>query len=267
MSATAFEYSPLDESQVAARIRRIARLTLIVFKLTRARRLGGTNNEFDDVENAELIAALNACCFYTTYASCLSNIFDNPDEPFYIEIHGIDGHRYIIGFSLLGPGVSIHAARVRVTTLSLLASREDKEGGGTNHTFEVQQDYSKRLKLDKVTTDRAFLIGMSLVIGFMDEQDDDPDEDARLAPLLAQITPTDDELSEIRAELPPPSINYGEATPPLPDGTKVRVEPTELERDIDALRDLLLSVAGKAQGLPPDLAAQHDHYLHGQPKR
>ena len=58
-----------------------------------------------------------------------------------------------------------------------------------------------------------------------------------------------------------------EGTPPLPEGTKVRIEPAEMPREIEALRDLLLSVAGKAQGLPPDLAAQHDHYLHGQPKR
>ena len=56
-------------------------------------------------------------------------------------------------------------------------------------------------------------------------------------------------------------------SPPFPEGMKVRIEPAELERDLDALRDLLLSVAGMAQGLPPDLAEQHDHYLHGQPKR
>jgi hypothetical protein len=58
-----------------------------------------------------------------------------------------------------------------------------------------------------------------------------------------------------------------EGSPHLPEGMRVRFEPAEMERDIEALRDLLLSVAGKAQGLPPDLAAQHDHYLHGQPKR
>ena len=210
MSATAFEYSPLDESQVAARIRRIARLALMVFEFTHARHFGGTSHEFDDVEDADLIAALRACCFYTKHISCISTVFDRPDEPFFIEIHGIDGHRYIIGFSLLGPGFSVHAARVRVTTLSLLAPREDTEGGGTNHTLEVQQDYSKRLKLGKVTIDRAFLVGMSLVIGFMDDKDDDPDEDDRLAPLMAQVMPTTEELREIRAKLPPSSINYDE---------------------------------------------------------
>jgi hypothetical protein len=62
-------------------------------------------------------------------------------------------------------------------------------------------------------------------------------------------------------------IVLDEGAPPLPEGTKVRVELVEMD---DAVRDLsrrLLSVAGKAKGLPSDLAAQHDHYLHGQPKR
>lgn len=29
----------------------------------------------------------------------------------------------------------------------------------------------------------------------------------------------------------------------------------------------LLELAGTAEGLPPDFAEQHDHYLHGTPKR
>ena len=29
----------------------------------------------------------------------------------------------------------------------------------------------------------------------------------------------------------------------------------------------LLTLAGKAKGLPSDFAANHDHYLHGLPKR
>lgn len=31
--------------------------------------------------------------------------------------------------------------------------------------------------------------------------------------------------------------------------------------------DDLLEFAGKAEGLPPDFAAEHDHYIHGTPKR
>jgi hypothetical protein len=62
-------------------------------------------------------------------------------------------------------------------------------------------------------------------------------------------------------------IVLDEGLPTLPEGMKVRVEPAEILRDLDSLQELLLSVAGKAQGLPEDLAEQHDHYLHGQPKR
>lgn len=31
--------------------------------------------------------------------------------------------------------------------------------------------------------------------------------------------------------------------------------------------DVLLEFAGTAEGLPPDLAENHDHYLYGTPKR
>jgi hypothetical protein len=31
--------------------------------------------------------------------------------------------------------------------------------------------------------------------------------------------------------------------------------------------DALQALAGTVRGLPPDLAEQHDHYLHGVPKR
>lgn len=64
----------------------------------------------------------------------------------------------------------------------------------------------------------------------------------------------------------------------LPDGTRVRVEavPTETPpatpepppaKPFTSLNQLLLSLAGKAKGLPPDMAEQHDHYIHGTKKR
>jgi hypothetical protein len=31
--------------------------------------------------------------------------------------------------------------------------------------------------------------------------------------------------------------------------------------------DAVLEVAGKAEGLPPDFSINHDHYIHGTPKR
>jgi hypothetical protein len=54
---------------------------------------------------------------------------------------------------------------------------------------------------------------------------------------------------------------------PLPDGTCVEVvvkAPAEAASELGAM---LLRHAGKADGLPPDTAAQHDHYLYGTPKR
>jgi hypothetical protein len=35
----------------------------------------------------------------------------------------------------------------------------------------------------------------------------------------------------------------------------------------ESLGDFVLRVAGKAEGLPADLAENHDHYLYGTPKR
>ena len=53
---------------------------------------------------------------------------------------------------------------------------------------------------------------------------------------------------------------------PLPEGIHVRVLPVELESKKETLGQRLLKFAGTAKGLPPDMAEQHDHYLHGRPK-
>jgi hypothetical protein len=52
----------------------------------------------------------------------------------------------------------------------------------------------------------------------------------------------------------------------LPDGTEVEVRPID-EPKADDFTDMLLRIAKKVRGLPRDLAAQHDHYLYGTPKR
>ena len=61
----------------------------------------------------------------------------------------------------------------------------------------------------------------------------------------------------------------------LADGTRVRVEtldpvddrePTG-SADVPTLYEQLEPLVGTVEGLPPDMAANHDHYLHGQPKR
>lgn len=59
----------------------------------------------------------------------------------------------------------------------------------------------------------------------------------------------------------------------LPEGAEVRVEVVasaceiRSEQTLPTLFEQLKDVIGKAQGLPSDLAAQHDHYLHGLLKR
>ena len=58
----------------------------------------------------------------------------------------------------------------------------------------------------------------------------------------------------------------------LPDGTAVRVEPatepgSDDERALLVLSEKLLGLVGTAKGLPHDMARNHDHYLHGHPKK
>ena len=52
---------------------------------------------------------------------------------------------------------------------------------------------------------------------------------------------------------------------------RVKAGLAELERQQTpperSVWDALLEFAGTAKGLPPDLAENHDHYLHGAPKR
>lgn len=54
---------------------------------------------------------------------------------------------------------------------------------------------------------------------------------------------------------------------PLPEGAQVRVELISPKQPEPTLADDLLAWAGKAIDLPVDLAAKHDHYLHGHPKQ
>ena len=53
----------------------------------------------------------------------------------------------------------------------------------------------------------------------------------------------------------------------LPEGTVVKVEAIAPARTGNELTRRLMNIARKVEGLPDDLAAQHDHYLYGTPKR
>ncbi len=59
----------------------------------------------------------------------------------------------------------------------------------------------------------------------------------------------------------------------LPEGVEVEVRllvenaSSQEEGEIPSLYERLKNIVGKAEGLPPDLAANHDFYLHGQARQ
>jgi hypothetical protein len=63
-----------------------------------------------------------------------------------------------------------------------------------------------------------------------------------------------------------------EGNPALPEGADVRVEVVEATEPLESktlppLGRKLMEFAGKAVGLHPDAARNHDHYLYGTAKR
>jgi len=57
--------------------------------------------------------------------------------------------------------------------------------------------------------------------------------------------------------------------PALPEGAAVEVDlrPVGHDESGPTLYERLKDVIGTAQGLPHDMAENHDHYIHGTPKR
>jgi hypothetical protein len=59
----------------------------------------------------------------------------------------------------------------------------------------------------------------------------------------------------------------------VPDGTKVEIPlaeataPEAAAENEPTLYDTLKDFIGRATGLPEDFAAEHDHYIHGTPRR
>ncbi len=58
----------------------------------------------------------------------------------------------------------------------------------------------------------------------------------------------------------------------LPEGVEVEVsivahDGAMPEEEVPTLYEQLKDIIGIADGLPSDLARNHDHYLHGQPKK
>jgi hypothetical protein len=61
------------------------------------------------------------------------------------------------------------------------------------------------------------------------------------------------------------------SAPAVPSGTKVRIELIEpIETELDStptLAERYASIIGIVEGLPADMAEEHDHYIHGTPRR
>ena len=53
----------------------------------------------------------------------------------------------------------------------------------------------------------------------------------------------------------------------LPEGARVEIVIKPLEDQPHTLQEVLLKHAGCLTDLPSDMAEQHDHYIHGTPKR
>jgi hypothetical protein len=65
-----------------------------------------------------------------------------------------------------------------------------------------------------------------------------------------------------------------ETSPPFADRTVVEVAPASQPNDSGSRAsaepswaEVLIDVIGKAEGLPSDMARNHNHYIHGSPKR
>ncbi len=53
----------------------------------------------------------------------------------------------------------------------------------------------------------------------------------------------------------------------LPEGAEVEVSPTSQDLSEPTWAEVFKDLIGKAEGLPPDMARNHDHYIHGAPRR
>lgn len=64
-------------------------------------------------------------------------------------------------------------------------------------------------------------------------------------------------------------IVLDEGMPALPEGARLHVELIEETEHPKGrtLAERLASIIGIAEGLPADMAEEHDHYIHGTPRR
>jgi len=53
----------------------------------------------------------------------------------------------------------------------------------------------------------------------------------------------------------------------LPEGTEVEITPVITQQQASDFTEQVVRIAEQVRDLPPDLARQHDHYVHGLTKK
>lgn len=187
-----------DELRAIARRKRLFHLQRIVWEMMFERDRNVTVQDHDDSEPAGLIAALRVCGHFVEQIEAIGRV-----EPLIFRIEGIDKKEYLVGFELMADGYRLFAERVETSTLAMTPEGWAWEVHQQT-TLHGQAGYYEEMTLGPMSVDRAFLVGMSMVIGLMDDQADGDGD--LLQPLIQQITPTTVELEAIEARAPTSTI-------------------------------------------------------------
>jgi hypothetical protein len=72
-------------------------------------------------------------------------------------------------------------------------------------------------------------------------------------------------MGEVRSGV----VVFDPGTPALPEGARIRMEVVQKGENSQGrtLAERYASIIGIAEGLPTDMAQEHDHYIHGTPRR
>lgn len=66
-------------------------------------------------------------------------------------------------------------------------------------------------------------------------------------------------------------VVFPDGLPAIPEGSRVEVVHVEADEAIGAamrpISERYADIIGIAEGLPEDFASEHDHYIHGTPRR
>lgn len=209
MEATAPRIIPApDQQPIAALRRRIFQLHRLVWEFTWEKMRTAALPELAERVGFEPVGPLDALrvCGHFLRQIEPMGIFD----PILFRLDGVDGKQYLLGFDPRNDGLRVFASRGRTQTLSLVDERPGGQGDD-NWIFHEESGSFEEVVLPAASADRAFLVGMSLVIGLMEPLDADDDE--QLLPLLQAIAPSSSELAAIAAAHPSPDVQLDDDDP------------------------------------------------------